>query len=147
MDLLNRSKHSSWVHSTELDTVQKCKYSLIWSLRLWNGYSLWEMTLYPTQMKLLENKTIYNLVLNCVVAFTIIARGDLRKKRSKRASGAVDFMVGLQLGFKEWLEVWLGKESSGGWISWRETAWVEAKTTSGMRREMRDDQHVRGVKF
>lgn len=87
------------IHSTELDTVQKCKYSLIWSLHLWNGYSLWEMTLYPTQMKLLENKTIYNLVLNCVVVFTITARGDLRKKRSKQASGAVDFMVGLQLGF------------------------------------------------
>lgn len=41
--------------------------------------------LHPTEIKLLENKTIYNLVLNHVVVFTIIARDDLTKKRSEPA--------------------------------------------------------------
>lgn len=36
--------------------------------------------LHPTEIKLLENKAIYNLVLNHMVVFTIIERGDLRKK-------------------------------------------------------------------
>lgn len=49
------------------------------------------------EIKLLENKTIYNLVLNHVVVFTIIVRGDLRKKRSEPAFIVGDFMVGFQL--------------------------------------------------
>lgn len=53
--------------------------------------------LHPTQIKLLENKTIHNSVLNHVVDFTIIVRDDLRKKRSEPAFIVGDFMVGPQL--------------------------------------------------
>lgn len=72
------------------------------------------MLLHPTQVKLLENKTTYNLILNCVVVFKIMARGDLRKKRSEVAFVVGDFMVVLPPGFKEWLEVRLGKGKGGG---------------------------------
>lgn len=98
------SQHILFENIVQIWTLQDCKDSSRYGLCSHRMVNIFGKPLQLIEIKLLENKTIYNLVLNHVVVFTIIVRGDLRKKRSEPAFIVGDFMVGFQL------EVWLGKE-------------------------------------
>lgn len=104
------SQHILFKNIAQSWALQKCKDSSRHGLCSRRMVNIFGKPLHPTHIKLLENKAIYNLVLNHVVVFTIIARDDLRKNRSEPAFIVGDFMGGPQL------EVWLGKERGGDFL-------------------------------